>query len=178
VNPYELASRDPQTRELRVVIDTPAGSRNKYKFDEPTGLFRIARVLPQGMAFPADFGSVPGTLAEDGDPLDVLVLAQAPTFPGCLTHVRLIGELQATQREGGKRVRNSRLIAVALTPVNHPRLTSLGALEPELLNAIEHFFIAYNRAQGRDFRISARHGPREARATLARAERAYNQRDK
>ncbi len=173
MNPYELPPHDPETRQLRVIIDTPAGSRNKYKFDEPTGLFRIARVLPEGMAFPYDFGSIPGTRAEDGDPLDVLVLGQAASFPGCLTHVRLIGEIEATQREGRRQIRNSRLIGVALTPVNHPRITSLRTLEPEQLHSIEQFFVAYNRAQGRDFRVRSRRGPREALVAFRKAEKAY-----
>jgi inorganic pyrophosphatase len=171
VNPYEIESREPDSGDIRVVIDTPAGSRNKYKFDESTGLFRVARVLPLGLAFPHDFGSIPRTCAEDGDPLDVMVLELAPCFPGCLVTVRLIGELRCIQRERGKRIRNDRLIAVAHTPVNEPRLKELAELDPQHLRAIEHFFTSYNQAQGRDFRVTGRTGARAAHATLKRAER-------
>jgi inorganic pyrophosphatase len=171
VNPYELDPREPDSDNVRVVIDTPAGSRNKYKFDPATGLFRISRVLPVGMAFPHDFGSIPGTCAEDGDPLDVMVLELAPSFPGCLVAVRLIGEIRCVQRERGKRNRNDRLIGVAQTPVNRPGTTELVELDPEHLHAIEHFFTAYNAAQGREFRVTGRTGSRAANATLKRAER-------
>jgi inorganic pyrophosphatase len=173
VNPYQLKSRDSGSKEVRVVIDTPGGSRNKYKFDEKTELFRVSRILPAGMSFPHDFGSIPGTCAEDGDPLDVLVLETPPTFPGCLLSVRLIGQLRAHQIERGKRIRNDRLIGVAVTPVNRPRLTRLSAVEAAHLRAIEEFFVSYNRAQGRVFRIDGRDGPREAQRALQRAEQAF-----
>ena len=94
-----LAPRDPTTGLVRVVIDTPRGSRNKYKFDEELGLFKLSRVLPAGLSFPFDFGSIPGTRAEDGDALDVLVMTEAPLYVGCLVHVHLVGIMRATQRE-------------------------------------------------------------------------------
>ena len=85
---HDIATRDAKSKRINVVIDTPKGSRNKYKYDEDQGLFRVSRVLPAGMQFPYDFGSVPRTLAEDGDALDVLVLTESPTFAGCLVTVR------------------------------------------------------------------------------------------
>jgi inorganic pyrophosphatase len=170
---YEHSARDPQTRKVRVIVDTPGGSRNKYKLDEATGLFRIARVLPQGMSFPHDFGSVPGTCAEDGDPLDALVLGTAPTFAGCLVHVELVGILRAYQLEGGKRIQNDRLIAVAITPVNKPSIRDIRDLSEQHLHDLEAFFVSYNRAQGRTFKITGRGGASVARATLARAEKRF-----
>ena len=110
-DPMQLSTRDPKTHLVRVVIDTPAGSRNKYKFDPELGLFKISRILPVGMSFPFDFGSIPRTEAEDGDALDVLVLSEAPLFVGCLVHVHLIGVIRTTQTERGKSIRNDRLVA-------------------------------------------------------------------
>lgn len=176
MNPYDLEPREPDSDNVRVVIDTPAGSRNKYKFDPALGLFRISRILPLGMAFPHDFGSVPGTCAEDGDPLDVMVLEVAPTFPGCLVSVRLIGAIRCVQREGRKRIRNDRLIGVAQSSVNKPRIRELAELDPQHLQAIEHFFVSYNEAHGREFRVTGRTGSRAAAATLKRAERRAKQR--
>src|ERR1051326_6735268 len=104
---------------LDVVIETPKGSRNKYAYDEKARCFRLSKVLPEGMMFPYDFGFVPHTRAEDGDPLDVLVLMDEPTFPGCVVECRLIGVLKAKQEEKDehsarpKMKRNDRLIAVA-----------------------------------------------------------------
>jgi inorganic pyrophosphatase len=173
MRPDQLPPREPGSRRIHVVIDTPAGSRNKYKYDAQLGVFRISRVLPKGAVFPYDFGSVPQTRAPDGDPLDVLVLGIAPTFPGCLVSARLIGVVHAEQHERGRSIRNDRLIAVGETPVNRSPLRRLGDLDPDRLRDIEHFFESYNRRQNRAFRISGRSGQRAAEAELERALRAF-----
>ena len=88
-NPARLAPLDADDRDIvQVVIETPKGSRNKYSFDAEQKIFELAKVLPTGMAFPFDFGGfIPSTLAEDGDPTDVLVLMDEPAFPGCLLEI-------------------------------------------------------------------------------------------
>ena len=171
--PQHIPPREAGSGRVHVVIDTPAGSRNKYKYDEDLDVFRISRVLPQGAAFPYDFGSIPGTRAEDGDALDVLVLHLAPAFPGCLVTVKLIGILHAEQREGSKIIRNDRLIGVLDTPVNPARLEDLQQLDKEDLRAIEHFFSSYNTFQGRHFDIRSRGGSGDAMQTLERAIQAH-----
>ena len=158
---------------VHVLIDTPAGSANKYKLDEEYGLFRVSRRLPEGMVFPHNFGSIPGTRAADGDLLDVLVLGLAPAFPGCLVTARLVGVLQASQIESGKPVRNDRLIGVGETPVNRSAVRHISELPVRQLADIENFFRAYNAAQGREFSISGRSGPRAAEAALRRAIREF-----
>lgn len=168
-----LPPRDESSGLINVVIDTPAGSRNKYKYDEQLAIFRVSRILPQGAVFPYDFGSIPGTRAQDGDALDVLVLQPAPSFPGCLVTVRLIGVLHAEQREGGKLVQNDRLIGVIETTVNPARLSELHELDREELRAIEHFFASYNAFQGRAFSITSRGGASDAMRTLERAIKAH-----
>src|SRR5687768_7611459 len=97
---------DPDSQLLNVVIDTPKGSRNKYKFDEQQGQWRLSKVLPQGSFFPYNFGFVPSTQAEDGDPIDVLLIADEPAFPGCIVPARLIGVLEAKQIEKRETIRN------------------------------------------------------------------------
>src|SRR5882762_87013 len=82
---------------LRVVIETPKGSRNKFAFDPDQHVFELKKVLPTGMAFPYDFGFVPSTEAEDGDPIDVLVLMDEPAFPGCVLKCRTIGVIEGEQ---------------------------------------------------------------------------------
>ena len=171
--PPDIPPREKDSARVHVVIDTPAGSRNKYKYDADLDIFRISRVLPQGAAFPYDFGSIPGTRAEDGDALDVLVLHLAPAFPGCLVTVKLIGVLHAEQHEGGKVIRNDRLIAVFDSPVNPARLEDLKQLDTEELRAIEHFFSSYNAFQKRPFDIRGRGGSGDAVQTLERAIQAY-----
>ncbi|MBV8805671.1 MAG: inorganic diphosphatase [Sinobacteraceae bacterium] len=168
-----IAPREPDSDRVHVVIDTPAGSANKYKLDGD--VFRVSRVLPAGLVFPHDFGSIPGTRASDGDPLDVVVLGLPPTFPGCLITVRLIGVLRARQIERGKSIRNDRLIGVGETPVNPSRVRGLRDLEPRTVDDIAHFFEAYNAAQGRDFKITGRGDSRAAQAALDQAIRACQQ---
>ena len=168
-----LPVRARGARLIHVLIDTPAGGRNKYKYDSALGVFRVSRVLPAGSAFPYDFGSIPRTRASDGDPLDVVVLGLAPSFPGCLVTVRLVGVLYVQQVEAGRRVSNDRLIGVLETPVNRSRLRELRSLHPEDLRDIEHFFESYNRRQGRGFRITGRGNARAAQAVLERGERAF-----
>src|SRR5688572_16593845 len=97
---------------LNVIVDTPKGSRNKYAFDSESNRFLLKKVLPFGMSFPFDFGFVPSTLAEDGDPLDALVLMDEPAFPGCLLRCRLVGVVEGVQIKGRKKERNDRLIAI------------------------------------------------------------------
>jgi inorganic pyrophosphatase len=168
-----LSPREATSGRVHVVIDTPAGSRNKYKLDDANGLLRLSRILPEGLSFPYNFGSVPGTCADDGDALDVLVLHLPPAFPGCLITVRLIGMLRAEQHEGGRLLRNDRLIGVPETSVNAAPLRELSAVPKEQLRAIEHFFVSYNAYQGRRFRITGRDGARRAARALQRAITAY-----
>src|SRR5579864_9696384 len=94
----------------RAIIETPKGCRNKFDYDPETGLFMLGGLLPEGMMFPFDFGFLPSTLGEDGDPLDILVLMDAPAHVGCLMDVRIIGIIKAEQTEGGKTESNDRLL--------------------------------------------------------------------
>jgi len=145
-----LAPRDQPSGLAHVVIDTPGGSANKYKYDEQLGTFKLTRMLPARMHFPYDFGSVPGTRAEDGDPLDVLVLLDSPSFVGCLLTVVLIGGLKVEQFEKRRKLRNDRLIAMTKTPVNAPEIGSLGQLGRSRVHAIEEFLQSRTRTRTAD----------------------------
>src|SRR3979409_85017 len=90
----------------RAIIETPKSSRNKFDYDPESNLFKLGGLLPEGMMFPFDFGFIPSTLGEDGDPLDILVLMDAPAHVGCLIEIRLIGIIEAEQTEDGKTVSN------------------------------------------------------------------------
>jgi inorganic pyrophosphatase len=162
--------------DLNVIIETPKGSRNKYNYDEETGLFRLGGVLPAGASFPFDFGFVPSTLGGDGDPLDVLVLMDEPAFPGCLVHVRLVGAVEAEQTErGGETTRNDRLIGVAAESRLQRHVRALGSLSPDLLEEIEHFFISYNQIKGKEFNPLGRIGPQKALGLVEDGVKLYRQ---
>jgi inorganic pyrophosphatase len=152
---------------VEVVVETPKGSQNKLKWDPAAGRFRLSHVLPAGMAFPFDFGFVPSTRADDGDPVDVLVLTDAPLPVGCLVDVRLIGVLEVEQREqDGELVRNDRVIAVAEESTTHRDLADIGDVSAALLGEIEAFFDQYNRLDGKGFQVLHRRGVAAARAVI------------
>jgi inorganic pyrophosphatase len=164
----ELQPFDGESGCLNVVIDTPKGSRNKYAFDFELNAYKLKAVLPHGMIFPFDFGSIPGTIAEDGDPLDVLVLMDEPAFVGCLIQARLLGVVEAKQTETGKTERNDRLIAVASESHTHASLKSLQKLDSKLIDEIEHFFVSYNDARGKKFKPIRRRGAAAAKELVKR----------
>jgi inorganic pyrophosphatase len=163
-------------RAVHVVVETPAGSRNKYRYDESTRSFLLHKVLPLGTSFPFDFGFVPETRAEDGDPIDVIVLGGEPTFPGCVVPARILGVIEAEQREKGKRtIRNDRLVATAETAKIRPVWEEIGDVPADLLDRIERFFVSYNEAEGRVFRPLGRRGSRAAEKSIREAARAFRE---
>lgn len=166
---HQLPAWEPDSGRLQVVIDTPQGSRNKYKYDPERGLWRLSKALPLGAAFPFDFGFIPSTRGEDGDALDALVLMDEPAFPGCVVGARLIGTIEAEQTEDGKTIRNDRLVAVLDTPYNPAPFCSLEELGRQRLDEIEQFFVHYNEAEGRRFKPLARRGPERAREAVTAA---------
>ena len=155
---------------VHVVVETPKGSRNKLGFEPDLNVFKLKGVLPEGHSFPYDFGFVPSTKADDGDPLDVLLLLDAPTFPGCVVEARLIGAIEIEQHEtDGAVVRNDRLLAVADNARQHKHLQTITDLSDELLHEIEHFFHSYNEAKGGETKVLARVGPEQAHELLSQA---------
>jgi inorganic pyrophosphatase len=163
-NPIRLKGISPDDEALlQVIIETPKGSRNKYSFDDKQRVFTLKKVLPAGMGFPYDFGFVPGTLAEDGDPVDVLVLMDEAAFPGCLLECRLIGVIEGEQQdeEHGK-IRNDRLIAVEQSNHIYSDLRDVGELHKKLLKEIEEFFVNYHRLQGKKYKVLGWRGPQQA----------------
>ncbi|MGI4824533.1 MAG: inorganic diphosphatase [Janthinobacterium lividum] len=155
---------------IHVVIETPKGSRNKMAFEPDFEAFMLKGVLPEGHSFPYDFGFVPSTKAEDGDPLDVLLLLDAPTFAGCVVEARLLGAIELEQREeDGSVVRNDRLLAVATHSRQHKHLETITDLSDELLHEIEHFFHSYNEEKGGEIKVLDRVGPEQAYTLLDEA---------
>jgi inorganic pyrophosphatase len=165
----KLPPVDLESGCLNVIVETSKGSRNKITFDEKRGLYYLSGVLPTGASFPYDFGFVPSTLGEDGDPLDVLLLMDEPTFAGCLVPARLVGVVTARQRErDGRAERNDRLIAVAAKSRTHERVRDLDDLGDALVEEIEHFFASYNEIKGKRFEPTGRKGARAARTIVER----------
>ena len=151
-----------QSGVVMAVIETPGGSRNKFKYDEDLGFYSLSGVLPEGMVFPHAFGFVPRTKAEDGDPEDILIIMDEPTFTGCVVPSRLIGVMEAEQTEDGKTERNDRLIAVPDQSRDYSDVKSLNDLNSNMLKEIEQFFITYNKEKGKKFKVLRTRGPAQA----------------
>ena len=160
--------RNPGT--VTAVIETPGGSRNKFKYDESLGFYALSGVLPEGMVFPHAFGFVPSTRAADGDPEDILILMDEPSFAGCVVPSRILGVMEAEQTEkDGKRERNDRLIAVAAQSYEYSGVQSLDDLDKHVLKQIEQFFINYNKEKGKKFRVLQMRGPKQALKLLKKS---------
>jgi inorganic pyrophosphatase len=154
---------------LQVIIETPKGCRNKYSFDEQQKIFVLKAALPAGMVFPYDFGFLPRTLADDGDPIDVLVLMDEPAFPGCALMGRLIGVIEGEQTAKQQTTRNDRLIAVAETAHMYANIKSIKDLPKKSLHEIEEFFVNYHKLQGKKYKLLAVKGEKTALDLIARA---------
>jgi|694.fasta_scaffold61896_4 inorganic pyrophosphatase len=167
----QLKAVDQATGFIHSVIESPRGCQNKYKLNEEHGYFELHRVLPYGMFFPLDFGFIPGTRADDGDPLDVLVFMDEPTFTGCVAKVRLIGAITAEQRSKAlpQWTRNDRLLAVSVVSHTHQKIGSIDDIDPGLIGELEQFFVSYNKVQGKEFKIIERVGIDSAKDLLERA---------
>ncbi len=174
-----LPALDTSSGDVTAVIETPKGSANKYDYDEGFAAFKLVKVMPEGMTFPYDFGFVPSTVGEDGAPLDVLVFLDAAVVVGCILAVRLIGVIEAKQRKnGGDRIRNDRLLAVATHAHTHQHVQTLDDLRPGLVDEIEAFFQHYNEMKGSEFKPINRGGPKKARKVLDQGEAVFRKRNK
>lgn len=175
----ETATYDGKTGALRIVIETPKGSRNKYDYDPDCDCMELGTVLPEGMRFPYDFGFVPSTLGDDGDPLDILVLMDAPVIPGCVIQARPIGAIEAKQKAKGEDwERNDRLIAVAVHSQTHDDAKSLSDLRPHLVEEIKQFFVNYNQLRGRKFKPIAEANPQAAEKLITAGMKTFKKRNK
>ena len=170
--PVKLYDIDPgpDSPELvRVIIEIPKNSSNKYEYDGKLGVFRLDRALYSPMHYPGDYGFIPGTLAEDGDPLDIMVLVDEPSFTGCLMEARPVGLLHMVD---GKE-NDQKVLAV---PNRNPRFESIHTIDqvfPHTRTEIEYFFSIYKELQGAKTEMKGWGGPREARRVITESREAY-----
>jgi inorganic pyrophosphatase len=160
--------------EINVVVETPGGSRNKFDYDPENDAIEFGKSLPAGAVFPHDFGFVPSTQGEDGDPLDVMLFADEPMYPGVLAAARLIGVIEAEQTEKGETRRNDRLIAVASKCQDYRNVNALDDLDANVLAHIEHFFMSYNQMEGKEFKPLGRADAEHAHRLVEQGRRRFN----
>lgn len=140
----------PHTPKIvRVIVEIPKNSRNKYEYDKELGIFRLDRFLYSPMHYPGDYGFIPGTLGEDGDPLDVLTVVEEPSFSGCLVEVRPVGVLRMID----KSQKDQKILAVQQNNPLYDGIHTAGQLFPHLRREIEHFFTIYKELEHKKTRI-------------------------
>jgi len=147
-----------QDGSVMALIEIPRGSKNKYEWDEEMQGVALSRVLYQSVAYPAEYGFIPGTLADDGDALDVIVLIDQPTFPGCWMRVRPIGILRLRQ-EGE---RDDKVLCVAVTDPLYADTMDITDIPAHRLLEIRHFFATYTELEGREVEVGDWEDAKEA----------------
>lgn len=170
-NPSNLSPLDKEGNTVRVVIETPKGSRNKYAFNKKEKVFELKKVLPAGMAFPYDFGFVPLTEAEDGDPVDVLVLMDEPAFAGCVLECRLVGVIEGEQGNK-KKERNDRLVAIEKENHSWADIQHIDDLGKQFVRELEEFFVNYHQLSEEKYKVVGIKGPNQARKCVENGKKA------
>jgi inorganic pyrophosphatase len=153
--------------DVVVVVEIPTGSRNKYELDRTTGHIVLDRMLFTATRYPADYGFIDGTLAEDGDALDALVFVGEPTFPGCRIRVRPVGLFRMWDEKG----RDDKVLCVPFQDPAWSHVEQLEDLRPTLLAEVEHFFAVYKDLEGKPTGTEGFRDAEEARTILAEARR-------
>jgi inorganic pyrophosphatase len=154
---------------INVIVEIPMGSRVKYELDKDTGLIKFDRVLYSPMHYPANYGFVPQTLWDDGDPLDVLVLGYEPLVPGCLIEVRPIGVLDMVDGGDG----DAKVLAVPVSDPRYKEVKDITDVEPHTLEEIKHFFKVYKDLQKKKVEVGEWRSAAEAKKDFAKAIELY-----
>ena len=157
--------------EVNAVIEIPRGQTNKYEYDKELNVFRLDRNLYSPVHYPGDYGFIPSTLSDDGDPLDVLVLVDAPSFTGCVMTVRPIGILRMVDQ--GRE--DEKILAVGLNNPIYKNLNDYSELYPHLLLEIEHFFSVYKELEAKRTRIKGWEDAESARKIVTESQERYRQ---
>ncbi len=168
-NLYDMNPGAHAPEIVHAIIEVPAGSSNKYEYDPEMGVFRLDRVLYSPLHYPGDYGFIPRTLAEDGDPIDILVLMNRPTYPGIVINARPLGYLEMSDEKG----RDQKILAV---PVDDPRFDSqrhLDTISQHRLREIEHFFRIYKELEGKETKVEDWHGMADTHALIRSAMQAF-----
>ncbi|MFN0166027.1 MAG: inorganic diphosphatase [Bryobacteraceae bacterium] len=166
---YDLDPGPGCPETVNMIVEIPRNSTNKYEYDKASGLFRLDRPLYSPMHYPGDYGFIPGTIADDRDPMDVLVLVEEPSFPGCLIEVRPIGLLNMTDNEEG----DQKVLAVPTRNPRYDQVHTLDQIFPHVRREIEHFFTIYKELEGKSTRMDGWLRPPEAREAILRARQCY-----
>jgi inorganic pyrophosphatase len=163
----------PEDDDILVVVETPRGSRAKFAYDPKLKTFTLSKSLLTGLAYPHDWGFVPSTKADDGDPIDIMVVHDAATFPGLVLACRVIGILQIEQKSKGKTERNDRLFAVPRRSHSEQGLEDVRDLSKPIQQELEKFFKATDELEDKKLEIIGWKGPKSALQAIKGAAKSF-----
>ncbi|MGO4885958.1 MAG: inorganic diphosphatase [Bryobacteraceae bacterium] len=166
---YDLDPGPDWPAIVRLIVEIPKGSRNKYEYDGKLGVFRLDRTLYSPMHYPGDYGFIPGTLAEDGDPMDLLAITEEPSFSGCLVTVRPVGYLNMVDGDQP----DQKILAVPDRNPRYDQIQTIDQVFPHTLRETEHFFSIYKELEGKRTEMKGWLGQREAREAIRRGRERY-----
>jgi inorganic pyrophosphatase len=166
---YDLDPGADSPEIVRMIVEIPQHSANKYEYDGKLGVFRLDRALYSPLHYPGDYGFIPGTLADDNDPLDVLVLVQQPSFPGVLIEVRPVGVLN--MQDGDEA--DQKILSVPTRNPRYDQIHTMDQIFPHVRREIEHFFSIYKELEGKVTTMEGWGGPREARKAITESRQRY-----
>lgn len=168
-NNIDVGNKCPEI--INVVVEIPKGSHNKYEYDEKTDEIKLDRVLYSAVFYPSDYGFVPQTRSEDGDPLDIMVIISEPLFPGCVLSVRPIGVLSMEDEEG----KDDKIIAVALRDPRLKETKSINDLDTHYKKEIQNFFEMYKNLEKKPVKVHRWLDKEEAYKIINRAKERYEE---
>ena len=166
---YDLDPGADAPEIVRMIVEIPQHSANKYEYDGNLGVFRLDRALYSPLHYPGDYGFIPGTLADDNDPLDVLVLVQQPSFPGVMIEVRPVGVLN--MQDGNEA--DQKILSVPTRNPRYDQIHTMDQIFSHVRREIEHFFSIYKELEGKVTTMEGWGGPREARKAITESRQRY-----
>lgn len=166
---YDLDPGPECPQIVRMIVEIPKNSTNKYEYDGQLGVFRLDRTLYSPLHYPGDYGFIPGTLGEDDDPLDVLALVDEPAYPGVLIGVRPVGMLKMIDQEQP----DEKILAVANRNPRFDPVRHIDEVSPHNLREIEHFFEIYKDLESKRTEIRGWRGPDDAHRMISAARKRY-----
>ena len=167
----DLAPGPRAPDQVTAIIEIPQGSRNKYELDKESGLLKLDRVLYSAVHYPGDYGFIPRTLHEDGDPLDILVRINEPTFPGCMVDARPVGVLRMLDRGEP----DDKILSVPLNDPYWEDTFDITDVPTHLLKEIEHFFRSYKDLEGKRVQAGGWGDTDEAKRVVTDSIRRYDE---
>lgn len=168
---HDVELGDHIERHFRAVIEIPKGSKIKYELDKATGLLRLDRVLHSAVHYPANYGFLPRTYCEDGDPLDVLVLGQEPVVPLCILRARAVGVMAMSDEKG----RDDKIIAVHVDDPEYAHYRDISELPPHRLKELERFFLDYKVLENKTVTVEQMRGRVDAENAVREAAALYRE---